>query len=112
LRHWAEEVARSYLEARGYEVVAENYLVRRGEIDLVMRHGNETVFVEVRQRSSDLYGGPGETIDYRKLARLRRAAAAYLTSRFGRDDLPVRLDAVLVHGHRGRYRVEHLMGIG
>lgn len=112
LRHWAEELARDYLTARGYELLAENYLVRGGEIDLIMRHGRETVFVEVRQRSDVQYGAPGETLDPRKLARLRRAARLYLTRQFGREDLPVRLDAILVLGSRSRYRVEHVMGIG
>ncbi|MEX2534908.1 MAG: YraN family protein [Trueperaceae bacterium] len=112
MRHWAEELARDYLAGRGYELLAENYPVRGGEIDLIMRQGKETVFVEVRQRSSDSYGGPGESLDARKLALIRRAARVYLVRQFGRDDLPVRLDAVLVHGNRRKYRVEHLMGIG
>jgi putative endonuclease len=112
LRHWAEEVARGYLQSLGYQVLAENYLVRGGEIDLVMRHGEEVVFVEVRQRSRDDFGSAGETIDARKVARLRRAAAAYLSSQVGRHDLPVRLDAILVHGGRASHRVEHLVGIG
>jgi putative endonuclease len=112
LRHWAEEVARDYLEGRGYVLLAENYHVRGGEIDLVMRFGGETVFVEVRQRSRSDFGGAGESLDPRKLQRLRRAARIYLARSFGRDDLPVRFDAVLVHGTRTRHRIEHLPGIG
>lgn len=112
MRHWAEELARDYLTARGYQLLSENYLARGGEIDLIMRQGEEIVFVEVRQRSSDHYGSAGETLDRRKLARLRRAARVYLAKRFGRDDLPVRFDAVLVHGTRLQHRVEHLPGIG
>lgn len=112
MRHWAEELARDYLRARGFELLAENYPVKGGEIDLVMRHGEETVFVEVRQRRSDRYGTASESIDARKLARLRRAARLYLTRHHGRDDLPVRLDAILVTGDRERHRVEHVVGIG
>ena len=112
MRHWAEELARDYLTARGYSVLAENYLVRGGEIDLVMRQGEEMVFVEVRQRRSADYGTPAETIDPRKLARLRRAARLFLAKQFGRDDLPVRLDAVLVLGDQERHRLEHVIGIG
>ena len=104
-------MARDYLTSQGYQLLEENYPVRGGEIDLIMRQGEETVFVEVRQRSNDLYGTPGETLDPRKLSRIRRAARVYLSRQFGRDDLPVRLDAVLVHGTRRQHRVEHLVGI-
>jgi putative endonuclease len=112
LRHWAEEVARDFLTGRGYELLAENYPVRGGEIDLVMRLGEETIFVEVRQRSRADYGSAGETLDARKLSRLRRAARIYLVRLYGREDLPTRFDAVLVHGTRRSHRVEHLAGIG
>ena len=112
MRHWAEELAREYLTARGYVLLAENYPVRGGEIDLIMRDGDETVFVEVRQRRSIDFGSPGESLDHRKLARVRRAARIYLAKEFGREDLPARLDAVLVLGDRRDHRVEHVVGIG
>lgn len=105
-------MAREYLSARGYELLAENYPVKGGEIDLIMRHGNETVFIEVRQRRNADFGSPAESLDARKLARVRRAARIYLAKQFGRDDVPARLDAVLVLGDRRDHRVEHLVGIG
>lgn len=112
MRHWAEELARDYLAALGYVVLEENYVVRGGEIDLVMLHDHTLVFVEVRQRNRADYGSAGESIAPRKLALVRRAARVYLARRFGRDDLPVRFDAVLVHGTRVRHRIEHLTGVG
>ena len=44
-RHWAEGVARSYLEAQGYTLLAENYANRGGGLDLVMQDGEVVVFV-------------------------------------------------------------------
>lgn len=87
-------------------------MVRGGEIDLVMLHDRTLVFVEVRQRNRADYGSAGESLAPRKLALVRRAARMYLAKRFGRDDLPVRIDAVLVHGSKSRNRIEHLTGIG
>lgn len=112
MRHWAEEVARGYLQARGFQLLAENYTARGGEIDLVMRDGQELVFVEVRQRRSSRFGAAAETIDARKLARMRRAAREYLARHFTGECPPLRLDAVLMHGSRDRHRIEHLTGIG
>lgn len=112
MRHWAEDAAREYLLGQGLRVLAENYSVRGGEIDLIMLDGEETVFVEVRQRAGSAYGTAAESIDARKLARLRRAARTYLLREHGSEDIPVRFDAVLVSGARARHRLEHLAGIG
>lgn len=73
-----EELARHHLEARGYRVVARNYRCRWGEIDLVARDGDEWVFVEVRARRSDTYGGPEESVTEGKARRLILAAQDFL----------------------------------
>lgn len=110
-RHWAETVAKRYLLTRGYALLAENYAVRGGEIDLVMQQGEVIVFVEVRQRKSAHYGSAAASITPQKLARLRKTALHYLVRTFERDDLAVRFDAVLVEGKREDFRLEHLTHI-
>ena len=111
VEHWAETVARRYLETRGYILLAQNYRTRRGEIDLVMRHGGTLVFVEVRQRRRLDFGSPAESIDGRKRRRLRLAALHYLTHRCRDPERLARFDAVLLTGGRSDYRLEHLEGI-
>lgn len=110
-RHWSETVARDYLAAEGYEILAENAVYQRLELDLVVRDGATVVFVEVKQRSTLRYGSPAEAIGARKLGRLQQAALYYLADTFGRDDLPVRFDAVLLLGKRDSYRLRHLKAI-
>jgi putative endonuclease len=97
--HWAEELARRALERRGWATLAANARVPGGEIDLVMDDGIAIVFVEVRQRSRAERGSSAESLDERKRARVRRAAAWWL-ARHGDVDAPVRFDAVLVDGDR------------
>lgn len=111
MRHWAEERARAHLEARGYRTLAANWATPGGELDLVMRDGEWTVFVEVRQRRDARHGHPGETLTPAKLARLREAARRWLLAHLGREDVPVRFDAVLVTGPEGRHELEHLEAI-
>ena len=60
----------------GYAILERNWRCRAGEIDLVAQDGTETVFVEVKTRSSVAFGHPLEAITAQKLARLRRLAAA------------------------------------
>lgn len=111
MRHWAEAEAKAYLIREGYRILAENYTVRGAEIDLVAEKDGVIVVAEVKQRRSGRYGTPAEMISEKKLDRLRKAALHYVASEFGRDDLPLRFDAVLVSGDRERYKLEHLQGI-
>ena len=92
----AEAQARAYLERRGLAWVEGNYHCRGGEIDLVMRDGDTLVFVEVRYRRGDRFGGALASIDRRKQARLLHAAAHYLQRRAVRA--PARIDVVALDG--------------
>lgn len=59
----AEEQAARFLAHQGLDIVARNFRTRFGEIDLVAREGATLVFVEVRMRTSDRYGGAAASID-------------------------------------------------
>lgn len=76
----AEEQARRFLETQGLTLVTCNYRNRWGEIDLIMRDGPQLVFVEVRYRRHQHYGGALASIDHRKQARLIHTASRYLQS--------------------------------
>ncbi len=90
----AEGLAAKFLEARGLVIVDRNFRTRRGEIDLIARDGAVLVFVEVRLRRSQYFGGAGASITAAKCARLTAAARAYL-GRLGAEP-PCRFDAVLL----------------
>lgn len=111
MRHWAEARVRDELIARGWILLEENAVLRRGEIDLVMRDGKTLVAVEVRQRRSDRFGDVAETLDRAKRARLRAALSAWSWRNYGRVDLTMRIDAVLVRGGPDAPRLEHLVDV-
>jgi len=73
----AEDRAADFLIAQGYTLVTRRFTVRQGEIDLVAIDGDEIVFVEVKLRNAPGFR-PEEAVGQKKLARLRRAADAYL----------------------------------
>jgi putative endonuclease len=74
----AEAAACDYLQRQGLTLVERNYLCKRGEIDLIMRDGQDTVFVEVRYRRSARFGSSAESVDWRKQAKLLATAEHYL----------------------------------
>lgn len=90
-----EELAASYLEQQGYRVLARNVRVGRCELDVVAARGRTVVFCEVRARASNALIEPVESIDSAKVARVRRAAAQWLSAQGARFD-QVRFDAASV----------------
>jgi len=92
----AEELAAVFLEGRGLRIVERNYRCRFGEIDLVARSGAVLVFVEVRARQSEAFGGAAGSITAAKRRRLVATARHYLAKH------PVaracRFDVVLIRG--------------
>ncbi len=90
----AEELACRYLEARGLILVTRNFRCRAGELDLIMRDGDQLVFVEVRSRRDSRFGTPAESVTRTKQQRLLRAAAVYLQRQ--RLDLPCRFDVLAI----------------
>jgi putative endonuclease len=105
---WAEDLAVQHLESHGLEVLRRNYRIRGGEIDAVMREGTLIVFVEVKQRSSDAFGGALEAVTVQKMNLLRRAALHYMVNELHADDLPCRFDLLLVHGDAQINRLDWL----
>lgn len=90
-------VAEWYLE-HGYEVLARNWRCRDGELDLIVAHGRQIVFCEVKTRGSDLFGAPVEAVTREKQMRIRRLAARWLE-----DEAPARPRAI-------RFDVASVMG--
>jgi len=88
----AEREAERFLERHGLAIVARNYRTRFGEIDLVARDGATLVFVEVRLRSSERFGGGAESIGEHKRRRIVAAARQYLAR--VRPEPPCRFDVV------------------
>ncbi|KOR29333.1 hypothetical protein TI03_02550 [Achromatium sp. WMS1] len=73
-----ENLACSYLQAHGLQLIARNVRYRSGELDLVMRDGDYLVFVEVRYRRNSQFGSPAETVVKKKQQRILKAASCYL----------------------------------
>lgn len=104
-----ERLAAAHLERHGLRVVARNYRCRFGEIDLVAEGPAGLVFVEVRARRSEDYGGAAHSITAAKRERLLAAARHYLATH--RERRPCRFDVVLVRGAQQRIEwIENAFG--
>lgn len=94
----AEDAAERHLCAAGCRVLARNARYREGELDLVVRERDVVVFVEVRLRTSERYGGALASVDVYKQKRLARAAHRWLAEHCGERWPACRFDVVTVDG--------------
>lgn len=91
--------ARRLLEHAGLTFVAANVRYRVGEIDLIMRDRLTWVFVEVRYRRSDAFGGAAASVTRSKQRKLLRAAAMWLQGRNSSlDSADCRFDVIAITG--------------
>ena len=95
---WGEEVAADWLTERGCEVIARNARTPYGEIDIVARQDDVTLFVEVKTRTSKKMGLPEISVTPRK-QRHMLAAAEYYAAEHEVDHWQI--DVITVEGKPG-----------
>lgn len=92
--------ARRWLESLGLRFIAANVHERGGEIDLIMRDGSVTVFVEVRYRRSANYGDAAASVTPQKQQKLLKAARLWLSRHNGSfETVDCRFDVVAFTGN-------------
>ncbi len=93
-----EQIAIEYLQRQGVVILEHNYRNRRGEIDIVGRDGEYTVFFEVKYRKDDAMGYPVEAVNRNKQRTICRVADYYRMMHHMGDFAPVRYDVVAICG--------------
>jgi putative endonuclease len=105
---YGERLAAHHLEAAGLVVLDRNWRCADGEVDLILRDGDDVVFCEVKTRRSAAFGSPAEAVSHAKRRRLRRLAGRWL-AQAGVRPREIRFDVVSVLPQpRGAAVVEHL----
>lgn len=73
-----EALASSYLQAKGYKILTQNYRFRRAEIDIIAQLDMLLVFIEVKTRGTDKHGFPEEAVSARKIELFLLAAEEFI----------------------------------
>lgn len=94
----AERCAETHLRQQGLNTVTKNFHCKGGEVDLIMRHGDRLVFVEVRYRRRTEFGDGSDSVDYRKQQKVITAARSYLQKHQLTEHQACRFDVVSLHG--------------
>jgi putative endonuclease len=101
----SEALAARMLRKRGYRIVETNYRTHLGEIDIIARDGDTIVFVEVKARQSERFGGPKWAVTPRKQRKISMVALYYLKTT-GQGQAKARFDVVSIRAAPLRPEVE------
>lgn len=93
-----EKLALAYLQKQGMRLIQQNFLCKLGEIDLIMQHDDCLVFVEVKYRVSNAFGGAAAAVTASKQKKLIRTAKWYL-QQHKLNDAACRFDVIAIEGH-------------
>lgn len=107
-----ENIATEYLKKKRYKVIERNFRKGYGEIDIIAIKDNVLVFIEVKTRTTSLFGGAAEAIDYRKVKSLIKTSQFYVLTH---KNLPetLRIDAILIdlNSNKDILGIEHVENI-
>ena len=100
----AEQQAHDYLKQQGLALVEKNYRCRRGEIDLIMKTADTLVFIEVRFRKNNNFGGAKESITPAKQQKLQATAQHYMQQY--NPNVNARFDVIAITGEGKNQQLE------
>ena len=100
-----EEVAVEYLVSKGHQIVARNWRFHGYEVDIISEDEEYIVFVEVKTRTSVLWGNPADFVGKQRMRRMIQAAGIYLKTYA--IDKPARFDIIALVANDQGVEIEH-----
>ena len=100
-----ESLAQNYLSELGYQILESNWRFQKAEVDIIAKEDNFLVFVEVKCRSTDIFGEPQTFVSEKKQALFKSASEGYLEQK---DlDYEIRFDVISVILGAQKAKIEH-----
>ncbi|MBL4593716.1 MAG: YraN family protein [Flavobacteriales bacterium] len=101
-----ERIAVEFLEEIGYEIIATNWQEKKFEIDIIAINQEEIIFVEVKTRSTDVFGAPEEAVTQTKQQHLINGADYYIQEK--EIDLECRFDVISIILNSNQKEIKHI----
>ncbi len=106
LGSWGEDLAVNFLQEKGLTIIARNLQSSLGECDILASEQDQLIFVEVKTRSSSIYGPPELAVTREKRDHLRRLARAELRNR---DFNHCRFDVIAIEVDFPETKIRHIV---
>jgi putative endonuclease len=102
-----EDIAKAYLEEKGYEILDENWCFKKAQVDLIAYKDKIIVFVEVKTRSSTAFGEPEDFVNSTQQRSLQKAADEYLYIMNHQGEIRFDIISILFNS-AGNYTLKHI----
>jgi len=102
-----EELAKKMLIEKGYDILETNWRFDKDEIDIIAKDGDELVIVEVKTRSTDIFGYPEDAVNSKKEFFLIRATESYLVE--NNINVDTRFDIVAIIHNNNETKIHHII---
>lgn len=102
-----EAIAKAFLEKNGYEILDENWVHGKAEVDLIAYQNKQIIFIEVKTRSSAAFGLPEDAVSNTKQKQMEWAAIEYIEIMNHQGE--VRFDIISVlFDKQNNYTINHI----
>ena len=102
-----EDIAKEYLENKGYQILKMNWRHKRAEIDLIAKIKGIIVFIEVKTRSSIDFGQPEDFVDWKKEKQFEFASLYFIEQNNHHGE--IRFDVIAItFEHTNKYLINHI----
>lgn len=103
-----EALAKDLLEEKGYEILDENWVFGKAEVDLIAYQNRTIIFVEVKARSGNYFGEPEEFVDDKKQKLLTEAAEEYIFLMDHKGEMRFDIISILFKKGFEKYEIKHI----
>jgi putative endonuclease len=104
----AETIAKEFLEKKGYDILDENWVYGKAEVDIIAYHDKKLIFVEVKARSGKYFGNPEDFVDKKKQRLLTEAAEEYIYLMSHKGEIRFDIIAILFQKDFEHYEIKHI----
>ncbi len=101
-----EDLAVTYLLKKGYEILEQNYRYQKAEIDIIAKKNDILAVVEVKTRSTNVFGNPQDFVKPKQILNLVKAVNAYIETYD--MDVEVRFDIIAIIKKAPSFTIEHI----
>ncbi|WP_298893243.1 YraN family protein [uncultured Psychroserpens sp.] len=101
-----EQLAINFLLKNEYEILAQNYVFQKAEVDIIAKKGNVLAVIEVKTRSSKDFGNPQDFLKPKQIQRIIKAVDEFVKS--NALDVEVRFDIIAIVKNGKQFDIEHL----
>lgn len=101
-----EDIAVNFLKKANYIILNRNWRYQKAEIDIIAKHNNNLIIVEVKTRSNNYFTNPEDAINAKKIKLLALAAEAYLLKM--NLDLEIQFDVISIIKNKTITEIKHM----